>query len=323
MSTAPVLIDLAAERVGGRAIVANDEFFGPKENLLKPGRGVFVEGKYTAHGKWMDGWETRRRREPGHDWCVIRLGVPGVIRAITVDTNHFRGNYPESCSVEAAALGRAATAAQLARLRDAWVGVLPRSPLEGHTENRFDLQSDAQWSHVRLNIFPDGGVARLRVWGEARPDWSRLARRRIDLAAVQHGGVPLSSSDRFFGEPLNLLLPGRPRNMGDGWETKRRRGPGHDWVIIRLGRRGQVGVIEVDTTHFKGNFPDSASVEGADASGSSVPDQWRELVPRAKLRGNAKHRFRVPPRRGPVTHVRLNIFPDGGVARLRVWGTTD
>jgi allantoicase len=284
---------------------------------------VFVEGKYTARGKWMDGWETRRRREPGHDWCIIQLGVTGVIRAITVDTNHFRGNYPESCSLEAAVVTRALTAPRLAALREGWVEILPRSPLQGHAENRFDVSSDPTWSHVRLNIFPDGGVARLRVWGEARPDWGRLARRRMDLAAALSGGVPLSSSDEFFGEPLNLLLPGRPRNMGDGWETRRRRGPGHDWVIVRLGRRGHVDAIEVDTTHFKGNFPDSASVEGADASGPAIPDQWQELVPRAKLRANAKHRFRVARRHGSITHVRLNIFPDGGVARLKVWGYTD
>ena len=211
------LIDLAAARVGGRALRANDEFFAPKENLLAPGRGVFIEGKYTSRGKWMDGWETRRRRTPGHDWCIVRLGIPGVIRAVTVDTNHFRGNHPEACSLDAS-------------VRNQWVEILSRSPLHGHAENEFQIASDARVTEVRLNIYPDGGVARLRVWGEARPDWSRLAHRRIDLAAVGHGTVPVAASDEFFGEPLNLVMPGRPANMGDGWETKRRRGPGHDWV---------------------------------------------------------------------------------------------
>ncbi|MGH7699340.1 MAG: allantoicase [Gemmatimonadales bacterium] len=314
MSARSPLIDLAAARAGGRALAANDEFFAPKANLLKPGRGVLVEGKYTARGKWMDGWETRRRREPGHDWCIVRLGVPGVIRAVTVDTNHFRGNHPDACSLDAAGSARGG-----------WTEVLPRSPLQGHSENRFDIRHEARFTHVRLNIFPDGGVARLRIWGAARPDWRRIGAARIDLAAIQHGGLPVAASDEFFGEPLNLILPGRPANMGDGWETRRRRGPGHDWVIVRLGHRGTVEEIAVDTTHFKGNFPDGASVEGCDApglAGTASPGPgtgWRELVPRTRLRANAQHRFRVTPGE-PVTHVRLSIFPDGGVARLRVYG---
>lgn len=326
MSRPPGFIDLAARRVGGRALVANDEFFAPKENLLEPGRGVFVEGKYTSRGKWMDGWETRRRREPGHDWCIIRLGIPGVIRAVTVDTNHFRGNYPESCSLDAAALGPSVTVTQLARLHDPWIEVLPQSPLQGHTENELAIRHDGRVTHVRLHIYPDGGVARLRVWGEARPDWTRLAGKRTDLVAVEHGGVPLASSDEFFGEPTNLIMPGRPVDMGDGWETRRRRGPGHDWVVLKLGRRGVVDEIDVDTTHFKGNFPESTSLEACDEpglSGAAVPSPgvaWRELVPRTKLRAHTRHRFRLPRRTGSVTHVRFNIFPDGGVARLRIWG---
>jgi allantoicase len=332
------LIDLAAARVGGRALLASDEFFAPKENLLRPGRGVFIEGKYTDRGKWMDGWETRRRRGPGHDWCVIRLGIPGVIRAITVDTNHFRGNHPAACSLDAAEHSRAVAAKRLRALDD-WAEILARSPLTGHVENDFPIGNDGRFTHVRLNIYPDGGVARLRVWGEARPDWRRIALARpatrgaggrgapIDLAAVEHGGLPLATSDQFFSEPLNLIMPGRPHDMGDGWETRRRRGPGHDWVILRLGRRGAIGLVELDTTHFKGNFPESASLEGCDApelSGASLPPDgadWRELLPRTKLRANARHRFPVGRAAGqPVTHVRLNIFPDGGVARLRLWG---
>ena len=320
----PGLVDLAAERAGGKAIAANDEFFAPKENLLKSGRGVFIDGKYTTRGKWMDGWETRRRRTPGHDWCVVRLGVPGVVRAFTVDTNHFRGNHPESCSIDAASVPGIGKRA----LDDAeWTELLPRSPLQGHHENqfRFSRTSDDRFTHVRLNIYPDGGVARFRVWGEARPDWTALAKKRSDLASVQQGAVPLAASDQFFSEPLNLLMPGRPANMGDGWETKRRRGPGHDWVIIRLGHRGSVAEIVVDTTHFKGNYPDSCIVEGCDdprLAPTDLPGEraaWRELVPRAKLRANAAHRF--PVAGAPtVTHIRLNIFPDGGVARLRVFG---
>ncbi len=309
---AQTLIDLAAARLGGRALKASDEFFAPKANLLQPGRGVFIEGKYTPRGKWMDGWETRRRRgPPDHDWCIIRLGAPGVIRKVTVDTNHFRGNHPEAASVEGATDGRT------------WVEILPRVPLAGHTENVFAVKTELRATHVRLNIYPDGGVARLRAWGEPRPDWTRLraGKEPIDLVAAALGGVPLAASDQFFSEPLNLLLPGRPANMGDGWETRRRRGPGFDWVVLKLGHRGVIEAAEVDTTHFKGNYPESCRLEGAESP--AVPDDttWRELLPRTRLGPHRRHRIPIPAAaRRPVTHVRLSIFPDGGVARLRLWG---
>ncbi len=322
------LIDLAAARVGGRAVLANDEFFAPKGNLLKPGRGVFIEGKYSSRGKWMDGWETRRRRTPGYDWCIVRLGVPGVIRAVTVDTHHFRGNHPEACSLDAAAVAGDPTPARLRSAALRWDPIVPQQALKGDAENEFTTGGESRVTHVRLNIFPDGGVARLRVWGEARPDWAALEAKAapLDLAAVQHGGVPLAASDEFFSEPLNLLMPGAPADMGDGWETRRRRGPGHDWVIVRLGARATIEAVRVDTTHFKGNFPESCRLEVCDApeiGTQGVPDgsaPWRELVPRTTLRADTRHRFRAVGRSGPVTHVRLSIFPDGGVARLRLFG---
>lgn len=327
MTSHPGLVDLAAQRLGGKALLANDEFFAPKENLLKPGRGVFIEGKYTSHGWWMDGWETRRRREPGHDWCIIRLGVPGVIRAVTVDTNHFKGNHPESCSVDATLVERPVAAARLAELRGEWAVIVPKSPLVGHAENHFEVNYQAVATHVRLNIYPDGGVARLRVWGEARPDWAKLTstKRLVDLAAARHGGAVLTSSDEFFGGPQHLILPGRPTNMGDGWQTRRRRGPGHDWVIIRLGTRGVIDAVEVDTTHFKGNFPESCALWACDAPATPACDPpaegtaWWELVPRTKLKAHTRHGFRAAARQ-PATHVRFDIYPDGGVARLRLLG---
>lgn len=321
----PSLIDLASARVGGRAVAANDEFFAPKRNLLSPRAPIVREGRYTDRGKWMDGWETRRRREPGHDWCIVRLGIAGVVRAVTVDTAHFRGNYPEACSLDALALPRGGAARSLAAHRG-WIEILPRAPLRGDAANKFPISHDSRVTHVRLNIHPDGGVARLHVWGEARPDWPRLARSRrpIDLAAVTHGGLPLAASDQFFSYPLNLLMPDAPGSMGDGWETRRRRGPGHDWVVLRLGHRGIPARVEIDTTHFKGNFPESASLEGCDAPGLdpfAVPGDdagWRELLARTSLRADARHAF--PLDADAVTHVRLNIFPDGGVARLRLYG---
>jgi allantoicase len=324
----PGLIDLASSRVGGRALLASDEFFAPKSSLLKPGRGVFIEGKYTTRGKWMDGWETRRRRTPGHDWCIIRLGVPGVVRTVTVDTHHFRGNNPEACSINAAAFERPTKTTLLGSVSSRWPEILPRSPLQGDVENEIPVKSEMRVTHVRFNIFPDGGVARLRLWGEARPDWARIRARRgpVNLIAIENGGVPLAASDEFFSEPINLLMPGRPADMGDGWETRRRRGPGHDWVIVRLGARGEIDEVEVDTTHFKGNFPESCRLEGCDAPDlepTTVPDErpeWRELLGRTKLQANSRHRFRAVGRSKPVTHVRFSISPDGGVARLRVLG---
>jgi allantoicase len=322
-------IDLASERLGGRALLANDEFFAPKENLLKPGRGEFIEGKYTDRGKWMDGWETRRRRELGHDWCIIELGAPGVIQAVVVDTNHFKGNHPEACSLEACVLETPPTLEELRALDDRWTELLPRSPLRGHAENRFAVHPGPRVSHVRLNIFPDGGVARLRILGEVRPAWDHLldGGAVVDLAAAEHGGVPLACSDEFFSRPLNLIMPGRSANMGDGWETRRRRGPGHDWVVLRLGRRGTIERVELETTHFKGNYPDTASLEGCDTAtddpseAGGAPPDWREIVPRTKLQADAQHVFRDQLAfHGPVSHLRLNIYPDGGVARLRVFG---
>jgi len=328
----PGLIDLATARLGGRAMLANDELFAPKSNLVKPEPAVFIEGKYTSRGKCMDGWETRRRRTPGHDWCIVRLGVPGVIRAVVVDTRHFRGNHPEACAIDAAAVRGEANVARLRKLGDRWIELLPRSPLAGDTANEFPVTNESPVTHVRLNIFPDGGVARLRVLGEARPDWERLRakRKRVDLVAAQHGGVALAASDEFFSHPQNLVMPGRPADMGDGWETRRRRGPagGHDWVVLRLGHRGTIEEVVVDTTHFKGNYPESCRLEACDLpelNPGAVPPPddgapWRELVSRTRLRPDTPHHFRAIGRSGPVTHVRLSIFPDGGVARLRLFG---
>jgi allantoicase len=321
------LADLASERLGGRAIAANDEFFAPKENLVKPGRGEFIPGKYTSRGKWMDGWETRRRRTPGHDWCIVRLGLPGVIRGVDIDTNHFIGNFPEKASIDACHRpGRVERKALLSGITR-WTEVLPVSPLRGGSQNLFAVEGERVFTHVRLNIYPDGGVARLRVFGEIRVDAAALARggKLLDLAAIENGGLVLAASDMLFGAKDNLIMPGRSRNMGDGWETRRRRGPGHDWLLLRLGAQGLVEKIEVDTNHFKGNYPDAASLDGLNASGATLADlqaegaPWREFLPPTKLRAHSRHFFK-PSDKGPFTHVRFRIFPDGGVSRLRLHG---
>jgi allantoicase len=317
------LADLAAARLGGSVILANDEFFAPKESLLLESAPVFIEGKYTERGKWMDGWETRRRRSPGHDWCIVRLGVPGIVRGFVVDTSFFRGNYPEACLIEGCALPGAPDEAVLEKAP--WRELLPKSQLQGDTHNQFAIASNQRVTHLRFNIYPDGGVARLRVHGEVVPDWDRLKKRgQIDLAAVEHGARVLSASDMFFGHRHNLIMPGRGTHMGDGWETKRRRGPGHDWVIVKLGQRGSIERLVIDTIHFKGNAPGSCSLEAndADTSSDATPENgWRELLPTTPLQPDTFHTFEDELRDvGSATHVRLNIYPDGGVSRLRVFG---
>ncbi len=310
------LIDLASARVGGKAVEANDEFFAPKENLLKPAKAIWLADKYTAKGKWMDGWETRRRRTPGSDWCVIRLGLRGVIKGVNIDTSFFTGNYPSHANLEA---------------RDgkgAWVEILPKTELKGNGDNFLEIKAGNPYDQVRLNIFPDGGVARLRVFGDVAPDWAKVPKKAsVDLIAVEFGGLPLLASDMHYSHPQNLIMPGRANNMGDGWETKRRRGPGHDWVILKLGAAGVIRKIEIDTNHFKGNYPDACMIEGVHkpgASSSELADEftpWVTMLPQIKLSAHKRRFFQkeiVP--HGPITHVRLNIYPDGGVSRLRLIG---
>lgn len=313
-----LLPDLACARLGGKVLAANDEFFAAKENLIKPGRGVFLSDKFTSRGKWMDGWETRRRRTPGFDWCLLRLGLRGIIRGLDIDTNHFIGNYPEHASLEACDAPGTPSVETL--LKSAWTEIFPKSQLKGGSQNLFMIADSRPWTHVRLNIFPDGGVARLRVHGEAVPDWKLLSRKNglIDLAALIHGGCVLSQSDMFFGRALNMIMPGKAKNMGEGWETKRRRGPGHDWAILRLGTSGTLERVEVDTNHFKGNFPESFSLEtshGADPGSAA----WEEIIPRRQLKAHSLHVF--PLKADRITRfVRFNIYPDGGVSRLRLYG---
>jgi len=325
------LVDLASERLGGAVLYANDEFFAPKEYLLKQSAPVFKEGVYTDRGKWMDGWETRRRRTPGFDWCVIRLGVPGVVRGVVVDTAFFKGNYPESCSLEACALEGLPDLEQLTGDKVGWTQLLAQSPLQGDSQNFFHVQGGGRVTHLRFKIYPDGGVARLRVYGEVVPDWPRLKERGdVDLAAVENGGLVIAASDMFFGHRHNLIMPGRALDMSDGWETRRRRGPGHDWCVIRLGAPGRVRRVEVDTAHFKGNFPESCQLEACFAEGMVVDEAnvaslpWRDVLPRTRLQAHTRHFYEDELKdAGTATHFRFSIFPDGGVSRLRLYGTAD
>jgi len=322
------LIDLASEKLGGAVLYANDDFFASKDNLIKPAAPVWIEGKYTDDGKWMDGWETRRRRSPRldekFDWCIIRLGMPGEVKGVVVDTAYFRGNFPSHCSIESCSADGDPALQDLLSDQTAWAEMLPVSELKGDSQNEFPIDRSGRVTHLRFKIYPDGGVARLRVYGNVLPDWDALRKRNseIDLAAAENGGdVPLAS-DMFFGHRQNLVMPGLAHDMSDGWESQRRRGPGHDWCIVKLGTKGTITRAVVDTTHFKGNYPESCSLEGGVSDGSSLDSiEWRVLLPMSRLHAHTRHSFESELiDASEVTHVRLNIYPDGGVSRLRLYG---
>jgi len=310
-------VRLEQPRLGTRVTFATDEFFGAKERLIDPAEPVFVADRYDDHGKWMDGWESRRKRVPGHDYCVVRLGVPGIVHGVDVDTSFFTGNFPPQVSLEGCV-------SDVDVPEEGWVELVPTTGIGGNAHHFLDVRNGTMFTHVRLHIYPDGGVARLRIFGEIRPDFSGVE-GYVDLAAVEHGGRPLACSDQHYGSPHNLLAPGRGMNMGDGWETARRRGPGNDWAIIALGQPGVIERAEIDTAHFKGNYPDRVSLEAAlfDSDGDASNDStaWKTLLPEAKLKMDQQHYFDEELTDiGPVSHVRVSIYPDGGISRVRLFG---
>ncbi|HRI23198.1 MAG TPA: allantoicase [Ferruginibacter sp.] len=319
------LTDLAAERLGGKVLYATDDFFAEKENLIKPTRGVFITDKYTDRGKWMDGWESRRKRTPGHDWAVVQLATPGKIAGFDIDTNFFLGNHPPHASIEAAHLSDTSSINDWDTV--AWKEILPKSHLDAGSQNFYTSNSDEAFTHIRLHIYPDGGVARLRVYGEVVKNWAAVsADEVVDLAAAINGGKAIACNDMFFSAMGNLIMPGRGVNMGDGWETKRNRTPNNrDWVILKLAHKGTVERIVVDTCHFKGNYPDSCSIEyclsNSDEEVINNKVEWEVLLPQQKLSADKEHEFTKEINGGnTITHVRLNIFPDGGISRLRLFG---
>lgn len=314
-------IDLAQPRLGAEVVSASDEFFAPRHRLIDPAPPQFIPGKYDDHGKWMDGWESRRKRTPGHDWCVIRI-CPGVIAGIDIDTAHFTGNYPPQASLDACHRGGDPDE------RTTWHELVPRIDLSGNAHHYVAVPDARTWTHLRFNIYPDGGVARLRVYGTAHRDWSTLpAGELADLAAMANGGRALACNDMHFGHMSNLIAPGHAANMGDGWETRRRRTPGNDWVILKLGQAGKIRRIQVDTSFFKGNYPARCALHGAllpdvaDAAVRADAEYWKPILPEAPLGPDRMHVFEDEILdAGRVSHVRFDIFPDGGVARLRLYG---
>ncbi len=352
------LPDLAVRTLGGSVVYANDELYAERENLITPGAAVFTPATFGLKGQVYDGWETRRRREPGHDHAIVRLGVPGIIRGVVVDTSFFTGNYPPEVSVEATGAEGYPSPAELDGPPGAgWTTIVPRSAAKGNARNAFEVTDEHRYTHVRLSIYPDGGVARLRVHGEVVPD-PRFLAGTFDLAAAENGGVVSGCSDMFYSSAANLIAPGRARTTGEGWENARRRDDGHDWVRFRLALPGRVRHAELDTSCFVGNAPGWARLSGTgfDAGPGPVPGagqgpgagagqgprsgagegpragagegpragagEWFELLPRTRLQPDTRHHFRIAPG-PPVGAARLDVYPDGGMARLRLWGEAD
>jgi allantoicase len=315
------LTDLASRALGGSVVHANDELFAEKENLIKPGPAVFDPASYGHKGKVYDGWETRRRRDGGHDHAIVRLGAPGVVHGVVVDTAYFRGNYPPQVSIEAVMAQGYPSPAELAALR--WQTIVAQADAAGDTANLYPVTDRRRWSHVRLSIYPDGGVARLRAHGQVVADPEFLT-GTIDLAAAENGGRVTGWSDAFYSSPENLILPGRAARMSDGWENARRRGGGNDYVAVRLAGRGIIRHVEVDTSCFVGNAPGWVRLSAADSQqepGDRGADglAWRAVLAETGVQPDTRHRFLLTESR-PASHVRLDVIPDGGLARLRVHG---
>jgi allantoicase len=312
------LPDLASRLLGGSVVHADDDFFAARENLISPGPAVHDPTEFGLRGKVYDGWETRRRREPGADDAVVRLGVPGVVAGVVVDTAWFTGNFPPHVSVAATELPGYPSVGEV--LAADWTPLLTRVPVKGDSANEFPVDLGRRFTHVRLTLHPDGGVARLRVHGTPAPD-PLLLTGTVDLAALEHGGDVVACSDMFYASARNLLMPGRARTTGEGWENARRRGGGNDFVTVRLAGVGVVRRVVVDASCFAGNAPGSVSVRAVDARQQDLddPSAWVDLVPRTPVQPDTRHHFPVNHRQ-PVTHVRLDVHPDGGLARFRVLG---
>jgi len=318
------LTNLASPKIGTKIIEVSDDFFGEASRMLDDKEPVFIEDKYDEHGKWMDGWESKRRRDGGNDWAIIELGSPGIITEIDVDTSFFTGNFPPFASIEGL------YSDQKPSKDSDWIEILPKTSLKGDSGNKFKIESKIKVNYIKLQIFPDGGVARLRLFGEVKLNWENYDNKNdlIELSSLKLGGSIVAYNNAHYGDVSALLSDGRGKTMGDGWETRRRREPGNDWIIIKLATKGLIKKIEIDTAHFKGNFPDQASIQVSNFSEHvdskeiiNDSENWKYILKKSKLQADNIHNYEIDDKSTEgVTHVRLNIYPDGGVSRLRIFG---
>jgi len=319
------MIDLAQSRLGTKVVYKTDEFFAPAKRIINPWAPVFKEGVFDKHGKWMDGWETRRKRNKGHDYLVLKLGKPGKIHKVDIDTSYFSGNQPNKVSLEACFSKK-----KLPNKNSKWIKILNKKSTKPNSHHFFIIKSKFTFTHVKLNIYPDGGVARLRIYGSMEIK-KKFGKKIINLTSVLNGAVPIACNNEHFGRAENILAPGIGKNMGDGWETRRSRGTNFDWLIIKCATTGKINKIQIDTHHFKGNYPDKCSLQAAylsnKISSKTIVDRskkWKLLLNKAKLNAHKKHNFQNKLMKNKkVNYIRINIFPDGGISRIRAFGRAE
>jgi allantoicase len=323
-STIKGLVNLASPKMGTKILAFSDDFFGEVTRMLNDKDPIFIEDKYDNHGKWMDGWESKRRRDGGNDWAIIKLGSAGIISKIEIDTSYFTGNFPPFFSLEG-------IYSETEPDKDSnWTTLIDKTSLIGDCKNNFELNLKETLNFIRLQIFPDGGVARIRLFGEVKYNWKQFnSDEIIELSSLKLGGSILAYNNAHYGDVSALLSDGRGKTMGDGWETRRRREPGNDWIIIKLAQKGNIEKIEIDTAHFKGNYPDRASIQATSIDKNITTkdliqnsENWNIILNETKLSADNIHKYKINSNsKNEATHIRLNIYPDGGVSRLRIFGT--
>ncbi len=317
------MINLADPRIGSKIIFKTDDFFAAAHRILKTDIPVFKDGLFDKHGKWMDGWETRRRRSKGYDYLVLKLGKPGKIFDIDIDTSHFNGNQPTHASLEGC------FSRSKPNKKTKWTRLLGKKKLGPNKNHNFKSQNKSTFNYIRLNIFPDGGVARLRLYGKIEIDKKTINNKNINLTSVLNGASIVGCNNEHFGRAENIIAPGKGKNMGDGWETRRSRGKNFDWLIIKFGKPGLIKKLEIDTHHFKGNYPDSCSIQTAiinkDLSNNLIvknSKNWKFILNKSKLSPHKKHVFKkFLIKRNKENYLKINIYPDGGISRIRAFGS--
>ena len=319
------LIDLAQSRLGTKVVYKTDEFFAAAKRIINPWPPVFKEGVFDNHGKWMDGWETRRKRTKGYDYLILKLGKPGKVYKVDIDTSFFNGNQPSKISLEGCFNKK-----KIPDKKSKWITILSKKNTKPNSHHFFNIKDKSLFTHIKLNIFPDGGVARLRVYGTM--DIKRkFGKKTINLTSVLNGATPIACNNEHFGRAENILAPGKGKNMGDGWETRRSRGKNYDWLILKCSSKGKISNIQIDTHHFKGNYPDKCSLQAALLNGNfssqnivKKSKKWKHLLNKAKLYGDKKHNFKNKLMKDKkINYIRINIFPDGGISRVRAYGKVD
>ena len=316
------LIDLAQPRLGSKVIFRTDDFFASANRVINSLPPVFKEGLFDKNGKWMDGWESRRKRTSGHDYLIIKLGKPGSVSKVDVDTSHFNGNQPSMVSLEACY----SKSNNFKKFN--WKTLIGKRKTKANSHHIFSSSSKKVFTHIKLNIFPDGGVARLRLYGNILKENNNLKNKKINLAALLNGASIIACNNEHFGKAENILAPGKAKNMGDGWETRRRRDKGFDWLILNSIKGKKIDKIEISTHHFKGNYPSHCSLQAAyipNKKSSSIivksSNKWKFLLKKVNLSANKTHKFNNKlMKNDKINYIRINIFPDGGISRFKIFG---